>query len=333
MAISYPNLLKVLLAYSALNRALLLNHLPPINRINMYLQEVFPAVRHALADIDVSSSEESLAITIMLASMEETCGSHQPYQLSQRVHLGGARSIITFFDERRRGDDKTLAFLGRWFAYIDTITGLMHGRSDRDGQSSETTDYSDLRASLGHHESRMLKACNTTEKADGLIDCLSGLSRRCLLSLAEVRYFVGKARLARCEAQEPAGMLSTLSSAATSFQLELKREDIANSIPCKHGDVWDFYEMTTINRAFEMAGLVHLNRELFGLERSHSEVKIFVTTILTSLHTIRKGSPTEACLLFPLVTAACACEIQSQGLKELVVERFISMARLPTVQV
>ena len=333
MAISYPNLLKVLLAYSALNRALLLDHPPPINRINIYLQEVFPAVRHALADIDVSSSEETLAITIMLASMEETCGSHQPYQLSQRVHLGGARSLITFFDERRHGDDKTIAFLGRWFAYIDTITGLMHGRSDRDGQFSEITDYSDLRASLGHHESRMLKACNTTEKADGRIDCLSGLSRRCLLSLAEVRYFVGKAKLARCEAQEPASMLSTLSSVATSFQLELKREDIANSIPCKHGDAWDSYEMTTINRAFRMAGLVHLNRELFGLERSHSEVKIYVTKILTSLHTIRKGSPTEACLLFPLVTAACACEIQSQGLKELVVERFISMARLPTVQV
>ena len=333
------------MAYSALNRALLLDHPPPINRINIYLQEVFPAVRHALADIDVSSSEETLAITIMLASMEETCGSHQPYQLSQRVHLGGARSLITFFDERRRGDDKTIAFLGRWFAYIDTITGLMHGRSDRDGQFSEITDYSDLRASLRHHESRMLKACNTTENADGRIDCLSGLSRRCLLSLAEVRYFVGKAKLARCEAQEPASMLSTLSSVATSFQLELKREDIANRIPCKYGDVWDFYEMTTINRAFEMAGLVHLNRafemagllhlnrELFGLERSHSEVKTFVTTILTSLHTIKKGSPTEACLLFPLVTAACACEIQSQGLKQLVVERFISMARLPTVQV
>ena len=332
MAISYPNLLNVLLAYSALNRALLLDHPPPINRIDIYLQDVFPAVQHALADIDVSSSEESLAITIMLASMEENCGSHQPYQLSQRVHFGGARSLITFFDERRRGDDKTLAFLGRWFAYIDTITGLMHGRSDRDGQSSETTDYSDLRASLSHHESRMLKACNTTEKTDGRIDCLSGLSRRCLLSLAGVRYFVGKAKLARCEAQEPATMLSTLSSVATSFQLELKCEDIANSIPC-NDDVWDSYEMTTINRAFRMAGLVHLNRELFGLERSHSEVKIYVTTILTTLHTIRKGSPTEACLLFPLVTAACACEIQSQGLKQLVVERFISMARLPTVQV
>ena len=333
MAVSYPNLLKVLLAYSALNRALLLNDPPPINRINVYLQEVFPAVRHALSDIDVSSSEESLAITIMLASMEEICGSHEPYQLSQRVHLGAARSLITFFYERRRGDDKTLAFLGRWFAYIDTITGLMHGPSDRDGQCSETTDYSDLRASLCHHESRMLKACNTTEKADGWIDCLSGLTRRCLLSLAEVRYLVEKARLARCEAQEPAGMLSTLSSEATSFQLELKRQNIANSIPCKHGDIWDFWEMTTINRAFELAGLVHLNRELFGLEPSHSEVKIPVKMILTSLHTIRKGSPTEACLLFPLVTAACACDIHSRELKELVVERFISMARLPMVQV
>ena len=327
MAISYPNLLKVLLAYSALNRALLLDHPPPINRINIYLQEVFPAVR------EVPSSEESLAITIMLASMEETCGSYQPYQLSQRVHLAGARSLITFFDERRLGDAKILAFLGRWFAYIDTITGLMHGRSDRDGQFSENTDESDLRAPLGHDESRMLKAFNTTEKPDGWIDCLSGLTRRCLLSLAKVRHIVGKAKLARCEAQEPADMLSTLSSAAISLQIELKREDTADSIPCTHGDIWDSYEMTTINRAFELAGLVHLNRELFGLERSHSEVKIFVNNILRSLHTIRKGRPTEACLLFPLVTAACACDIDSRELKELVVERFISMARLPTVQV
>ena len=333
MAISYPNLLKVLLAYSALNRALLLNHPPPINRINLYLQEVFPAVRHALADIDVLSSEESLAITIMLASMEETCGSHQPYQLSQRVHLGGARSLITVFDERRRGDDKSLTFLGRWFAYIDTITGLMHGRGDKDGQFSEITDHSDLRASLGYHESRILKASSSTDKADDWIDCLSGLSHRCLLSLAKVRYFVGKAKLARCDAHEPADMLSTLSSAATSFQIELKHAHIGNSVPCKHGDVWDSYEMTTINLAFEMAGLVYLNRELFGLERSHSEVRMYVYTILTSLHTVRKGKPTEACLLFPLVTAACACENQSQELKELVVERFISMARLPTVQV
>ena len=333
MAISYPNLLKVLLAYSAVNRALLLNHPPPTNRINQYLQDIFPAVRHALEDTEVVSSEEHLAITIMLASMEETCGSYQPYQPSQRAHLGGARTLITSFDEKRRGDDKALAFLGRWLAYQDTISGLMHGRGDQDGQFSETSHHSDLRASLSYHESRILKASNSTVKADGWIDCFSGLSHRCLLSLAKVRYFVGKAKLARFDAQEPADMLSTLSSAATSFQRELKHENIRNSVPCKHGDAWDSYEMTTMNLAFEMAGLVYLNRELFGLERSHSEVKLYVNTIITSLHTIRKGKPTEACLLFPLVTAACACEIQSQELKELVVERFISMARLPTVQV
>ena len=332
MAISYPNLLKVLLAYSALNRAFLLGHPPPINRINLYLQEVFPAVRHALTDIKFPS-EEYLAITIMLASMEETCGSHQPYQLSQRVHLGGARSLITFFEERRHGDDKNLAFLSRWFSYIDTITGLMHDRSDRDSQFSEITDQSDPRASLSHHESRMPIALNTIEKADTRIDCLSGLSRRCLLSLANVRYIVGKVKQARCEAQEHADMLSTLSSAAISLQNELKREDTVNSIPYKHGDAWDAYEMTTINRTFELAGLVRLNREFFGLERSHPEVKIYVNIILTELHTIRKGRPTEAYLLFPLVTAACACNIHSRALKELVVERIISMARLPMVQV
>ena len=333
MAISYPNLLKVLLAYSALNRALLLDHPPPINRINMFLQEVFLALQHSLKDISVLYSEESLAITIMLATMEETCGSHKPYSQPRRAHLRGARSLITHFDERRRGDDKILAFLGRWFTYLDTISGLMQGRSDRDGQFSETNDQSDLRASLSHLEARILKEFNTPEKADGWIDCPSGLSRRCLLSLAKVRYIVGKAKLARCEAQKPADTLSTLSSEATSFQLELKRQNIANSIPCKHGDIWDFYAMTTINRAFELAGLVHLNRELFGLELSHSEVKIPVKMILTSLHTIQKGSPNEACLLFPLVTAACACDIHSRELKELVVERFISMARLPMVQV
>ena len=333
MAISYPNLLKVLLAYSALNRALLLDHPPPINRINMYLQEVFLALQHSLKDIDVLSSEEALAITIMLATMEETCGSHQPYSQPRRAHLGGARSLITLFDERRRSDDKTLAFLSRWFTYLDTITGLMQGRSDREGQFSETNDQSDLRASLSHLEARIVKELFTPEKADSWIDCPSGLSRRCLLSLAKVRYIVGKAKLARCEAQKPADMLSTLSSAAISLQVELKCEDTANSIPCKHGDAWDAYEMTTINRAFELAGMVHLNRELYGLERSHSEVKVLVNIILKSLHTIRKGRPTEACLLFPLVTAACACDIHSRELKELVVERFISMARLPTVQV
>jgi hypothetical protein len=70
MALQDPNLMKLLLAYSAAHRARLLQQPEPATRIALWVKDIFPNLRHALNDPSKIVSNENLCCAIMLASLE-----------------------------------------------------------------------------------------------------------------------------------------------------------------------------------------------------------------------------------------------------------------------
>ena len=181
MAVENINLLNLLLAYSASHRARLLHHPEPANRIAHWVRDVFPSLRHALDSLSLSNTQISnvnLATAIMLSSLEiispSTFGISVPWQ----THLGIAREIIHARYSAPQSisrDDPVPFFLSRWFAYLDVLGSL----------SGRTNQLPLFSGDHWAHSSSGKKPATETDE-DYLIDCLLGMTPRCLVLLAQI---------------------------------------------------------------------------------------------------------------------------------------------------
>lgn len=318
MAVRDENIMNLLLAFSASHRARLLNHPEPVNRIAVWVQDVFPKLRQALANNDNNQiSNATLAPAIMMASLEIISPNTFEVPISWQNHLTIARQMIMARGGPRTMDrhDRVAYFLSRWFAYLDVLGSLSGNKNDQP---------------LG---SFYWSSENASADEDFQIDCLMGFTTRCIGSLARI------AELAKqCEAQriDDDGNIRSdwLPSAQVVEQATLIRRDLEEGLSdrivykgCNHRSfdssesegAWDATEIYATNEMFHWAGLIHLFRRVLGKPAQDPEVQHAVREIVGLLYKVRRGSTAEACLLFPMFAAGC--DASDEGQREKIMER------------
>jgi hypothetical protein len=352
MAIRDPNLLNLLLAYSASHRARLLQQPEPSTRIAMWVKDVFPNLRQALKDPKTVVSNSNLAAAIMLASLEiispKAFGvsvSWQQYLLTARamVHArGGVKSM--FYD---RSD--VSHFLLRWFAYIDVLGSLI------DAPTEVPTDAATPQSpTLQRYQSSWLGEYDFEPVDDYQIDCLFGFTGRCITLLALIAELARACDLERIDSNheirpdwQPSEDVKTR---AEKLMNDVERARTSTRVqPCPHlhsADEatyqWDTQEMVATNEAYHWAGLVHIHRRILGKPTLHPDVQHAVQEICGALYKVRKGSSAENCLLFPIFTAGCELGSPPEGeqigegsqrLREMIMERFDGIEKFGMSQV
>lgn len=333
MAVENSILLKLLLAYSACHRARLLGHREPSNRIALWVEDVFPSLRHSLENISNETlSNANLATAIMLASLEiispESFGVSIPWQ----KHLSIARSII-----RERGAPATISrrdpvmyFLTRWLAYLDVLGSLL-GRSNDDPLFAGQYWSSSHEGSVSSKE---LSLTDEDEDDDYTIDCLLGFTTRCVSILAQVALLARRCDDQRIDPETGQVDPEWRPSPDVLMQAEKLQKDLEHARDheqkqCHHhspvmnrAEVCAWRRPSTVNNlseqeaeeslatnsAFHWAGLIHLLRRVHNLPRSDPQVQRAVAEIVKILDRIREGGSAEACLLFPMFTAGVEAE-------------------------
>jgi hypothetical protein len=328
MAVQDDNLLNLLLAYSASHRARLLRQPEPATRIALWVQDIFPNLRHALDEPSEIISDANLATAIMLASLEiispKAFGVPVPWQ----THLDTARQIIAARGGPRRMQtasrgDKVSSFLWSWFAYLDVVGSFSGGRANPPS-STWILDY------------------DTDEEDDYQIDCVLGFTSQCIRILAKI------AELSRiCDNERIAPDHSIREDWQPSDDVADRAEKLATDLAasrlhpakaCTHmqstGEAayqWDSLEMAATNEAFHWGGLVHLHGRIFGKPSTHNDVQSAVREIFGALYKVRRGSAAEGCLLFPMFTAGCHTKDEKQRAD--ILERIKSVERYGMTQV
>ncbi|KAJ9503543.1 hypothetical protein H2202_000682 [Exophiala xenobiotica] len=334
MAVENPNLLNLLLAYSACHRARLLNHPEPVNRIAHWVRDVFPCLRQTLDNVsNTEVSNANLATAIMLSSLEIISPFSFGVSIPWQNHLSIARSII-----RARGGpnsisrkDPVMYFLTRWLAYLDVLGSLS-------GRRNEEPLFAGNYWSNSHEDSTSAKELSLTDDDgddddDYTIDCLLGFTTRCVSILAQVAVLARQCETGRIDPET--GQINEawrpshdILKRAEKLQQDLENARNHEQIQCHHspqmtkahlcgsrrGSAYaemsetDQEEAFATNSAFHWAGLVHLLRRIHNLPRRDPQVQSAVHEIVKILQSIRREGSAEACLLFPMFTAGVEAE-------------------------
>src|SRR2546423_2910732 len=342
VAVENSNLLHLLLAYSASHRARLLSHPEPANRIALWVQDVFPSLRHALDDLsNTEISNANLATAIMLASLEiispSTFGVSVPWQ----NHLSVARSIIKCGGGGPKSvsrKDPVTFFLTRWLAYLDVLGSLSCRRNEEPLFGGNYWRRSSTANPLSQSE---LEMYGTDDEADFIIDCMLGFTTRCVSILARIATLARECDWKRIDPttgkarpkwQPPPEILEEAHELRTDLEKarvhpQPKLSNHVSTDPDKGGlyggmGVHEHDEGTGLewtNAAFHWAGLIHLLRRIHNRPRSAREVQDAVGKIVEALQRVPQGGNAEACLLFPMFTAGV--EAEDQTIKDTVLGR------------
>ncbi|KAL9585533.1 MAG: hypothetical protein Q9203_004211 [Teloschistes exilis] len=166
MALRHEHLLGLLLAYSASHRARLLGYPRPVARVAQWTRDIFPSLRHALVSKTSSTSNDDLAITIMLTSMTITCPDVFEVPIPWQHHLFNAKRLFKHLSMILEGgspqssdDKKEWDFLSRWLTYIAIIGSLNPPKEDGNFQQFGGQDR--------HHQPAPIIKSNE-------VDCLYG---------------------------------------------------------------------------------------------------------------------------------------------------------------
>ncbi|KAF2644372.1 hypothetical protein P280DRAFT_505155 [Massarina eburnea CBS 473.64] len=332
MAVKNDNILNLLLAYSASHRARMLNHAEPVNRVALWVRDVFPKLRQSLATATHPGAitNSTLAPAIMMASLEIISPNTFEVPISWQNHLTMARQMIIARGGPRSMDrsDHAAYFLSRWFAYLDVLGSLSGNKNDQP---------------LG---SFYWSSENATADEDFQIDCLTGFTNRCVGSLARIAELAKRVEAFRigCDGNinEDFRPSHDIIAQATAIEKDLFEAFNAPDKPykgCNHRSsassesegAWDATEIYATNEMFHWAGLIHLYRRVLNRPPTHSSVQEAVRQIMGLLYKVRRGSTAEACLLFPMFAAGC--DAQEEGQREKVMERLRCVEGIGMVQV
>ncbi|KAL1304602.1 hypothetical protein AAFC00_003571 [Neodothiora populina] len=322
MAINHPDLLNLLLAYSASHRARLLAHAEPRDRIAYWVRDVFSNLRHALAS-QVVASDATLATAIMLASREIITPNTFEVDIPWQNHLGIARQMIIIrggLQDMGNNGSVFLNFLARWFAYLDVI-GSLSGHTNDIPLSEAYPSIS--QGAVTHSEE--------TDSHGFAIDCFFGFSNCCISLLARVAKLAHESDKERINADRQINPdwrpSETARVQAQALVEELRASGEHVYAGCRHSpgvelptkEPLDKQEIVSVNEAFHLAGMIHVYRRVLGRSGREEEVQTCVRQIIKLLSKIRRGGSAESCLLFPMFTAGCDAIEQEQ--RAVVLER------------
>lgn len=302
MAVREPNLLNLLLAYSASHRAKLLGHREPVNRIALWMRDAWPSLRKALSS-SAPISDASLATAVLLCSLKIVSPTTFDVPLTWQDYLATARQIIVSrggLEGLVNAGDKYVAFCLQWYCYIEAVGGL--------GSTAEEPLCGDYYAYGDEADSRNYN-----------IDCFLGFTNRCMALIAKV------AKLARqCDREriDPSGEIrlewrpsDEEIVVAQDLRVQLEHSMVHHGNKCcvhvtrpespTSESTDEVKELHTSNTMYHLAALIHLYRRVLGRPSSDPSVQHWVDSILIAWTRIRKDSTYESCLLLPLFTAGC----------------------------
>ena len=327
VAVRDKNIMNLLLAYSASHRARMLNQPEPSNRIAVWVQDVFPKLRQTLTENPSEISNNTLAAVIMMASLEIIASNTFEVPISWQSHLQMARQMVMARGGPQGVDrqDRVAYFLSRWFAYLDVLGSLSGNKTD---------------TPLG---SFYWSSENASADEEFEIDCLMGLTNRCVGGLAKISELAKQCEPARTDED---GNIKDywhpspdVYEQAMRIRHELEEGLSDNNIHrgCSHhGDdesdgAWDATEIYATNEMFHWGGLVHLYRRVLGKPATDPEVQNAIREIVELLYKVRRGSSAEACLLFPMFVAGC--DAQDEGQREKIMDRLRGVEGFGVTQV
>ncbi|KAL3456500.1 fungal-specific transcription factor domain-containing protein [Aspergillus heterothallicus] len=295
MAIGDPNLLNLMLAYSASHRARFLGHSEPANRIALWVRDVFPSLRVALEDPHENITDSHLATSIMLLSLEIVSPGAFEVPVPWQTLLKLARDLFLAREgQMAYSGNLAGAFLTRWLGYLDVLGAL----SCRHHQPPLSQYYN------------VLGTCHADEDWDEFaIDCVTGFTPRTGLFLTQLGALVHQ-----CDNERFGDMQTFLPEWVPSPDIICRAEaliddwetlDVHVHTHAKHYQDLESSDMIAVDRAFRYAGLLHLRRRVLGEESGSVEVLRTLKGLMQAVTTIRSGAATEAGVLFPIFTAGC----------------------------
>ncbi|KAL3476765.1 fungal-specific transcription factor domain-containing protein [Aspergillus californicus] len=305
MAIGDPNLLNLMLAYSASHRARFIGHPEPANRIALWVSNVFPSLRIALEDPQENVTDSHLATAIMLLSLKIVSPSTFEVPIPWQSHLQLARDLFL----ARQGQmaypgNRVGAFLTRWIGYLDILGSL----SCRHHKPPLLAYYS------------VLSTCSEDEDRDEFaVDCFTGFSPRTGLFLMQLGGLVHQ-----CDNERFDAMGTFLHEWEPSLDIVCKAEDLIADWETldmqvhaheKHYQESESSDMIAVDRAFRYAGLLHLRRRVLGESPDSSSVQKVLDGLIQAVTAIRSGTTVEAGVLFPIFTAGCETQDVQQRIE------------------
>ncbi|KAJ5104192.1 hypothetical protein N7532_004721 [Penicillium argentinense] len=304
MATGDPNLLNLLLAYSASHRARYLGQPEPANRIAHWVSEVFPALRVALEASPENITDSHLATAILLLSLKIVSPSTFEVPITWQSHLKLARDLFLARSERiARPGNRIGAFFARWLGYLDTMGALSCRQAGPPLMLYHT----------------VLAACCGSEHHDEFaVDCFTGFTPR------TGAFFIRLGRLVQQCDNERFDEQGTFRptwhpSADVVMEAQAVLGDIEGLSECAHANPDhhkdECQDMLAIEEAFRSAGLVHLHRRVLGSSPDSFPVKDALRKLIGALERMPSNAPAEFCSLFPLFTAGCESRDASQRMK------------------
>ena len=318
VAIGDPNLLNLMLAYSASHRARYLEHPEPANRIAHWVSDVFPTLRLALEGPHENITDSHLATAIMLLSLKIISPSTFEVPIPWQSHLKLARDLFFARGGEQIATTRVGAFLARWLGYLDTMGVLSCRHSEPPFPS-------------------MIYCDGVASPDDLYVDCFSGYTPRTgrfLLRLGQLTH--------RCDNErfDEAGRLiyrvwnpsNDIVSSAHSLLAEFGNLDEAARVaPDHYRDSFEAEEFLSINQAYHCAGLLQLHRRALGLPSQAPVVVQALDGLVAALRRIEPGCVAEVGVLFPLFTAGC--ETHDPQLRAEIMSRITSLERTGMKQV
>jgi len=303
-----PNLLNLLLAYSASHRARYLRHPEPASRIAHWVSDVFPALRHALHDPRENITDSHLATSIMLLSLKIISPSTFEVPIPWQSHLKLARDLFLARGGRHLAHpgNRIAFFLARWLAYIDIFGAL-------------SCPHSDPPLFEGRYWSVTQPGSPLDEDEEFRVDCFTGLTLRTATQLARVAELTHRCDNERfdelgnfCTGWSPTPDTVLAAEALLRDMNDSRRRGYTSGT---HHTEQENCETIAVDQAFHWSGVLHLHRRVLGTPPSAPEVQEALSELMSALARVRPGSFAEICVLFPLFTAGCEAQDPQQRLE------------------
>jgi hypothetical protein len=304
VAVHDPDLLNLLLAYSACHRARLLAHPEPKVRILRYVTNVFSRLAEAFQSPEIVS-EKHVATAIMLCSLEIVSPQAFEHRIPWYTYLNMARDMY-----KQRCDahawqataNADMYFLCRWYGYLD-IMGSMSG-----AHRPEPLDLN-------------VYWVTNPDEPDDTIDCLLGCTMHCMRLLGDVAKLIKDCQHTRFDAvqdkvrpmwqplgshaQQARSLIADLEKSSQRSVTTCPHETINSPRPLEAPHSTDLKELMSVNVIYHWAGIIQLHRRVLNTPQDSTEVCYAIDKVLELLGTMRAGSPAEACMLFPIFSAGC----------------------------